>query len=241
MIVANQKPFEQVKGFVDEYDKVLVAGCGTCVTVCHAGGQKEVGMLVSGLKIAYRLEDREKTFFETTVQRQCDEEFIEPLMDIVKKGNVDAVLTLACGVGVNFLADRLEGVPVFPGVNTSFYGAAVEHGVWQGMCAGCGDCITYLTGGICPVARCTKSLINGPCGGMNNGKCEISPDVDCGWHLIINRMKQLGKYKDLLNIVEPRDWTNFGTVGSGMQKKRDIRGSIVDPEVEAEPAGEIRK
>lgn len=241
MIVANEKPFGQVKSFLEGYERILVAGCGTCVTVCHAGGQKEVGILVSGLKIAFKAEGKKKEFFQSTVQRQCDDEFLEPLKEIVKNEKIDAVLTLACGVGVNFLADRIGNIPVYPGVNTTFYGAAIEHGVWQGLCAGCGDCITWMTGGVCPVARCTKSLINGPCGGMNQGKCEISPDVDCGWHLIIERMKSLGRYDELKKLAKPRDWTNFGTVGSGMQRKRDTRGPATDPEKDAEPSGQIRK
>ena len=84
----------------------------------------------------------------------------------------------------------------------------MEHGTWLEMCAGCGDCILHLTGGICPVARCTKSLMNGPCGGTNDGKCEINPETECGWVLIVNRMKELGTLDKLSEINPPRDWSS---------------------------------
>lgn len=207
MIVADQKPFQEVKGFVEGYGKILVAGCGTCVTVCLSGGEAEAKMLASGLRIAFRQEGRQAVVIEDTVQRQCDEEFVVPLLERVREENVDAVITLACGVGVNFLADRLGKIPVFPGVNTTFYGAAVKPGVWSEMCAGCGNCITSLTGGICPIARCSKHLLNGPCGGSEKGKCEVDPQrIDCVWQLIYDRLKNLGRLEDLSRMLPAKDW-----------------------------------
>ncbi|MFZ2447905.1 MAG: methylenetetrahydrofolate reductase C-terminal domain-containing protein [Syntrophobacteraceae bacterium] len=207
MIVADQKPFEQVKGFIETFEKVLVVGCGTCVTVCLSGGAAETQLLASGLRIAFGREDKQKVILEDTVQRQCDEEFVLPVLDRVKTEKIDAVITLACGVGVNFLADRLGDVPVFPGVDTTFYGAAVEPGLWAEMCAGCGNCITHMTGGICPIARCSKHLFNGPCGGSEKGKCEVNPKTtDCVWQLIYDRMKRLGRLDELTNILPVKDW-----------------------------------
>ena len=207
MIVADQKPFEQIKGFVEDYEKILVVGCGTCVTVCLSGGDAEAKLLTSGLNIAFKREGKNKIILEDTVQRQCDEEFVLPILDRVKEEEIDAVITLACGVGVNFLADRLGNIPVFPGVDTTFYGAAVEQGMWAEMCAGCGNCITQYTGGICPIARCSKHLFNGPCGGAENGKCEVDPEnIDCVWTLIYKRMKALGRLQDMQNIIPMKDW-----------------------------------
>jgi len=119
----------------------------------------------------------------------------------------DLVLSTACGVGVNFLAQRIGNIPVYPGINTSFYCAVPKPGEFIELCAGCGNCILHLTGGICPIARCTKSLMNGPCGGTDKGKCEISQEVDCGWYLIVERMKQLGNLEALVEIQPPRDWS----------------------------------
>lgn len=207
MIVADPKPFQEVKEFVERFAKILIVGCGTCVTVCLSGGEAEAQMLASGLRIAFQKEQKDNTVLECTVQRQCDEEFIVPVLDRVREQGIDAVITLACGVGVNFLADRLGDIPVFPGVNTTFYGAAVEPGLWAEMCAGCGNCITAYTGGICPIARCSKHLLNGPCGGSANGKCEVDPkNIDCVWQLIYDRMKRLGRLHELQNMLPAKDW-----------------------------------
>jgi hypothetical protein len=164
-------------------------------------------VVASGLRIGFLREDREVEILEDCVTRQCEPEFVEPLVDRISNNGVEAVLSLGCGVGVNFLADRLGSIPVFPGVNTEFFGAAVEPGVWVEMCAGCGNCILHLTGGICPIARCSKSILNGPCGGSQDGKCEISPDVDCGWNLIVERMKKIGTLERLGELIPPRDWS----------------------------------
>lgn len=207
MIVADPKPFGQVKGFVEQYEKILVVGCGTCVTVCLAGGMAEVQVLASGLRIAFARDGVAKTVLEDNVQRQCDEEFVLPVLERVATEKIDAVITIACGVGVNFLADRLGGIPVYPGVDTTFYGAAVQLGMWAEMCAGCGNCITHLTGGICPIARCSKRLLNGPCGGSEKGRCEVDPqNIPCVWQLIYDRLKRLGRLQDMINFVAAKDW-----------------------------------
>ncbi len=119
----------------------------------------------------------------------------------------DVVLSLACGAGVQTMAKLFPGLRVLPALNTNLIGMAEEHGVWTEVCLACGDCILGRTGGICPVTRCSKQLLNGPCGGSMNGKCEISKDVDCAWQLIIDRLKELGRL-DLLEEVFPvKDWS----------------------------------
>jgi ferredoxin len=207
MIVAERKPLTEIKSFVENYKKILIVGCGTCATVCLAGGDTEVKVVSSGLRIGFLKEDKEIEILEDCITRQCEPEFVTQIVERVKKEKVEAVLSLGCGVGVNFLADKLESIPVYPGVNTEFFGAAVEPGVWVEMCAGCGNCILHLTGGICPIARCSKSILNGPCGGSIDGKCEISPDVDCGWYLIVERMKNIGTLEYLGELIPPRDWS----------------------------------
>jgi ferredoxin len=223
MIVADPKPFEQVKSYIDTFEVILIVGCGTCVTVCLAGGLAEVQLLASGLRIAFGKNGKQKTILEGNVQRQCDEEFVLPVLNRVRDEGIDAVITLACGVGVNFLADRLGDVPVFPGVDTTFYGAAVEQGLWAEMCAGCGNCITAHTGGICPIARCSKHLLNGPCGGSANGKCEVDPkNIDCVWQLIYDRMKRLGRLHELQDLLPAKDWRTASDGGV----RRTVRESL---------------
>lgn len=207
MIVAERKPLGEIKSFAENYKKILIVGCGTCTTVCLAGGEAEVKVVASGLRIGFLKEDREIEVLEDCITRQCEPEFVTKVIQKVEKEKIEAVLSLGCGVGVNFLAEKLENVPVFPGVNTKFFGATVEPGVWIEMCAGCGNCILHLTGGICPIARCSKSILNGPCGGSKNGKCEISSEVDCAWHLIVKRMSKMGTLHLLGNIIPPRDWS----------------------------------
>ena len=223
MIVADSKPLDEVFGYISGYRKVLVLGCGECVTVCQVGGEKEVGVLAQALRLKVKTEGVEIEFAQNTIQRQCEPEFVDALLADID--GVDAILSLACGVGVNFIADRDRVIPVFPGVNTTFMGATVEHGVWAERCAGCGECILHLTGGICPVARCAKNILNGPCGGTNNGECEIStPDdpIDCGWALIIERMKKLGTLEKLTEIVPPKDWSTGSAGGPRKRVREDL-------------------
>jgi ferredoxin len=210
MIVGSQKPFEDIWEMVKDFKRVLVFGCNTCVAICHAGGGKEAEMLASMIRMKATQEGKEMDVKHASVERHCEPEYFEPVMEDLK--NYDLVLSTACGVGVNFLSERIGNIPVYPGINTSFYGAVTEPGVFEEFCAGCGDCILHLTGGICPVARCSKTLMNGPCGGTDKGKCEIGKEVDCAWYLIVERMKALGTLDKLAVVRPPHDWSP-GTAG----------------------------
>lgn len=224
MIVADSKPIDEVFGFIEGYRKVLVLGCGECVTVCQVGGEKEVGILAQALRLKAKSEGKGIEFLEDTVRRQCDTEFVAPVLEGLE--GADAILSMACGVGVNFLADQLGDIPVFPAVNTTFMGATIEHGEWAERCAGCGECVLHLTGGICPVARCAKSILNGPCGGTNEGKCEIStPErpVDCAWALIIERAEKLGTLDKLKDIIAPKDWSKARDGGPRTRVRADLK------------------
>jgi len=229
MIVGQQKPIEEIIGMIERYQKILVLGCGACVTVCHAGGEKEVQTLSAALRLAFKKQGSEKLITEGTTIRQCEWEFCEPFVEQIKKA--DCVLSLACGVGVNFLAGRIGNKPVFPGLDTSFYGAVVEHGVFVEMCAGCGKCILHLTGGICPVARCAKTIMNGPCGGCKDGKCELG-DRDCAWYLIVQRMKDLGTLEKLYDIIPPKDWRTARDGGQRKLVREDLRIAATAPTTE---------
>jgi len=210
MIVGSQKPLDEIWGMVKDSKNVLVFGCNTCVAICHAGGEKEAESIASLLRTKAGQEGVDMKVESMGIQRHCEPEYFEPVMDRVR--GYDMVLSTACGVGVNFLAERIGKVQVCPGINTSFYGAVESPGVFKELCAGCGDCILHMTGGICPVARCSKTLMNGPCGGTDNGKCEIGKEVDCAWYLIVERMKTLGTLDQLAEVRPPRDWSP-GTAG----------------------------
>jgi len=157
MIVAEKKPIEEIIDQVKDFQKLLIAGCNECVTVCEAGGKKEVGILASALRMYFMNEGKKVEIDEVTLERQCDHEYLEEIRDRIDK--YDAVLSLACGVGVQFMAEKYFSTPVFPGVNTCFIGAAEERGVWSERCQACGQCILGETAGICPISRCAKRLL----------------------------------------------------------------------------------
>ncbi len=205
MIVAEQKTLDEIRAEISAFDKVLLLGCGTCVTVCFAGGEKEVGVLASTLRLATAVDGKQKEYAEATVTRQCEWEFLDEIADEI--GSADAVLSLGCGIGVQAIAERFPQVRVYPGLNTSFLGLPMEHGTWAARCAACGDCVLGQFAGICPIVRCSKSLLNGPCGGSQGGKCEISPDIPCGWQQIYDRLELMGSLEDLEEIVPPKDWS----------------------------------
>ncbi len=205
MIVAERKPFDEILAMLAPFKKVLVLGCGSCVTVCLTGGEKQAEMLASQLRLAAGKKGLELTTEADCITRQCDREFIEDLAR--DPGDYDAVLSIACGVGVGFMSEVCPDTPVLPGLNTTFYGANTAPGVWSEYCHGCGDCVLDLTGGICPIARCSKSLINGACGGTNDGKCEVDKDMDCAWYLIYTRLKDLGRLDELRKMRPARQWS----------------------------------
>jgi len=234
MIVAERKSLSEMRSFVDAYQRILIVGCGTCTTVCLAGGEAEVKVVASGLRISFLKDDKEVEILEDCVTRQCEPEFVDPVKQKVVDQDVEAVISLGCGVGVNCLAETLETIPVFPGANTQFLGGVLQPGTWLEMCAGCGNCILHLTGGICPIARCSKSILNGPCGGSQNGKCEISEDVDCGWALIVERMKALGTLDQLETMIPPRDWSTSRHGGPRRLVREDVASLSEDGGGEAE-------
>jgi ferredoxin len=221
MIVAERKPLEEIRKMMGGYARILVVGCGTCVTVCFAGGEREVATLASALRMAARKEGRGIEVAEATVERQCDPEFVEELRDTVHE--VEAVLSMGCGAGVQTIAETLPGMPVYPALNTGFIGRTEEQGIWSERCAACGNCILHLTGGICPIARCSKSLLNGPCGGSKNGKCEINPELDCAWQLIHDRLKALGRLEELEEILPVKDWSVNRDGGPRRHVREDMR------------------
>ena len=205
MIVADRKKIPEIRDMIKEHKRVLLVGCGTCVTVCLAGGERETGILGSALRMALRLEHRDVVVDECTIERQCEDAFIDILAQ--RAGEYDAICSLGCGAGVQALAERFASIPVYPGLNTQFMGILESQGVWTEKCAGCGNCRLGEFAGVCPITRCAKHLLNGPCGGSRDGKCEVSPNIDCAWQLIHDRATRLGILERFEQIVAPHDWS----------------------------------
>jgi ferredoxin len=221
MIVADRKPLEEIQEMVKPYAKIMLVGCKGCVTVCNVGGLKEVQILASILRIARKKEGRPLEVEERMLERQCDPEYLEQLRDSFDK--YDAVLSMACGVGPQFLSEAYPGQKFFPTVNTKFFGGAVRHGVWEERCAGCGTCVIHYYDGLCPIARCSKSLQHGPCGGSAKGKCEISKETECIWDTIVRKKMEQGRLADLRVHRTPKDWRTSRDGGP----RRSIREELV--------------
>lgn len=221
MIVGEQKPLEEIKELVADYERILVLGCGTCVTVCFTGGEKEVGILASSLRMATKIDGQGKVFDEDTVQRQCEWEFLDAVEQEIKEH--DLILSMACGIGVQAIVERFPQARVAPAINTTFLGLPEEHGLWTERCAACGECMLHQTAGVCPIARCAKSLMNGPCGGSQDGKCEIDPEVACAWQLIYDRLKAQGRLDQMLEITPARDWSTSRDGGPRRLVRQDLR------------------
>ena len=211
MIVGEQKPIAEIKEMVAPYHNLLLLGCGTCVKTCFTGGEDEVAVLASALRLTFRKEGREIEIEELTVERQCENEFIQEAAEAIARN--EAVLSLACGAGVQAIAKRYPRVVVLPGVNTTFLGIMEKRGLFTEECVGCGNCVLAVFGGICPITRCSKKLLNGPCGGSSEGKCEVNPDIDCAWHLIIERCRELGQMDNLRAYIPAKNWNTSNAGG----------------------------
>jgi len=221
MIIAEQKPLEEIKSLLGSAEKVLVVGCGTCVTVCFAGGSREAAITAASLRMSSKLDGGGKDVTDVTVQRQCEWEYLDTIREEVSQA--DVILSLGCGIGVQAMVEHFPEKWIVPGLNTTFLGIPTEQGVWDERCAACGDCILGLTGGICPIARCSKSLLNGPCGGSEAGHCEIDPDVQCAWQLIYDRLSSMGKLDVLLEIQPPKNWSTSRDGGPRKIVREDLR------------------
>ncbi len=224
MIVAKQKPLPEIYEQIKNHEKVVVLGCNSCVAVCHSGGSKEAEVLASLLRILALQDRRGIQILHGGIGRQCEnhEDFSE-IQGLLEEA--EAILSIACGAGIQFLAQKYPRKPIYPGVDTSFLGATETPGFWTEKCQGCGECILEQTGGICPVTRCAKRLLNGPCGGSSQGSCEIHPEQECVWQRIIDRLKALGRL-DLLEMPAPiKDWSRERAGGPRKRVLEDETGN----------------
>jgi len=208
MIVTTQKPLDEILDFISPYTNVLIAGCDGCTQPPR--GLREAKTLSQLLELGGKLRNKDFNFKTTTTAKQCDyyltASALKPQIE-----EMEAVLSLACGIGVQTLAELFTEIPAFPAQNTHFMGAEErEAGILEERCVGCGDCLIALTGGICPIARCSKGLLNGACGGSKDGKCELNSERDCGWILIYEQLKKQGKLQNLKEFRPPRDYQLSG-------------------------------
>jgi ferredoxin len=229
MIIGEQKPLEEIQGLLGEAENVLVVGCGTCVTVCFAGGSREAQILSSSLRMSSKLKGKPQDVSDVTVQRQCEWEYLDEIEKEV--AGAEIILSLACGIGVQAMAKHFPDKWIIPGLNTTFLGIPAEQGIWEERCAACGDCVLGLTGGICPIARCSKTLLNGPCGGSEAGHCEVDNDIPCAWQLIYDRLTAMGREEYLLELQPPKNWQVSRDGGPRKIVREDLR--LISDELES--------
>jgi len=203
MVKAKKKPIPELINVIKPYKKVLNLGCGGCVSVCLAGGQKEINVLNAELALEVGKSIKIEGY---TIERQCRPLYVNEIEKIVQR--YDCLLSMACGAGVQLLAETYPGIPVFPAVNTIAIGIDRDVGVYEEKCRACGDCIIGYTGGICPITRCAKGLFNGPCGGVHEGVCEVSDTVACAWVEAYQRLRVQNRLDCIDNIREPLEWQN---------------------------------
>jgi hypothetical protein len=204
MIVTTQKPLDEILGFISPYKNVLIVGCDGCTQPPR--GIREAETLSQLLELGSGQRNIRLAFKVNTLVKQCDSYLTAVALKDMIDGDVEAVLSLACGLGPQTIASLYPELPVFPAQNTVFMGSEErEAGTLEERCSACGDCVLGLTGGICPVTRCAKSLLNGPCGGSQNGKCEVDPNKDCAWALIIEHLDKLGRLYVLEEIQPAKD------------------------------------
>jgi ferredoxin len=219
MIVASPKSITELKRIIADHKKVLFVGCGTCVTVCLAGGEREVGISAYAMRMARKLDRNPIEITQITIERQCENEFLKDLAEAA--ASVEAIVSFGCGAGVQAIAERFPDKPVYAGLNTQFLGILEEQAVWTEKCLGCGDCMLAQFGGICPVTRCAKRLLNGPCGGSHEDRCEVDSDRPCAWQLIYARLKSIGQLDRLEEVVPPKDWSSAWYCGARKVVRKD--------------------
>lgn len=201
MIYTQNKPIDEVLESLASEKNIFLLACNGCAEVCETGGQKALSEMKAALQKAGK-----SVAGEALVDFLCNKLLVATRLTTErdKLKQADSILALTCGVGVQAVAKVVDMV-VHPGANTVSLGGL--QGLWPSdeRCQACGDCALDYTGGICPITSCAKELLNGPCGGSQDGKCEIDPEKDCGWFKIYERLEKLGRLENLQKIYSPRD------------------------------------
>ena len=203
MLISEQKPLEEILSYLEGDKSIFLIGCKGCAEGWGSGGEKQVAEMKN------TLQEKGKTVTgSVVVDMLCDPALTKLKLRAYKKeiAAADSILVLTDGAGVQTVAELVNKV-VHPGCNTLSSGGA--HAEWKEAerCLECGDCVLEFTGGLCPIARCSKLLLNGPCGGSQGGKCEVDPNIPCVWQQIVDHLAKLGQLDKLERLVAPKNWS----------------------------------
>ena len=206
MVVSEKKPIEELLGYLKGAKKVVLVGCGDCASACKTGGEPEISEMKETLA-ANGIEVTGSVIIPTACNLLLGKKELKAVKDALKEA--DAVVSMACGDGTQTIMKNVkkQNIPVYPANDTLFIGEVERVGKFEEACKACGECELGWTGGICPVTMCAKGLVNGACGGAKNGKCEVSPDNDCAWVLIYERLKALGQLDNMKEVRAPKDYS----------------------------------
>jgi hypothetical protein len=206
-LATEQKSMEEILTGLSRASKVFVVGCGTCTAVFRTGGRDEVLAMVEALREA----GKEVTGW-LVIPTTCDDLTLGALKEHAREiSATDALLVTSCSLGVQTVADALPEKPVYPAVDTMFIGKEGDLGAYREICVQCGECVIGRTGGICPVTSCAKGMMNGPCGGMNEGKCEADKTKDCVWVQIYDRLAAQDRLDEFRELHPPKDYSKWLT------------------------------
>lgn len=201
MIITQKKPIEEVMAMVGDAKTVAIVGCGSCATACQTGGEAQIAELTAVLEAAGK-----KVVATTVADYCCMNLGVKSKMRPIVAANPDCVISMSCGDGVQCVAKNAGTIPTYPSNDTMYLGEAVRFGVWEEACHFCGQCVLGQTGAICPITQCAKSLVNGPCGGQKNGKCEVNPENDCAWIKIYERLQATNQLEKLMQTREDKGY-----------------------------------
>ncbi len=202
MIITEQKPLEEILGYLEDYKRIAIIGCGECATVALSGGQKEVEEMALILT-----QNSKQVIYKEVISVACRVNNIKRAFKRSPKiHDADAILIMACGAGVQAVRQVIN-TPIYPGLNSLFLANAVKAVEYEQNCITCGNCILGITAGVCPRTHCPKGLLNGPCGGMEDGRCEIDPAMECAWAVINRRLKEIYNKNPIEHIIPPMDYS----------------------------------
>lgn len=222
MIISENKPMQEILEFLKDAQQIIIIGCNECAATCKSGGEDEV------IKMKEILEQQGKNVLGYTLLKPAcnllkSKKDLKIFKEELKKA--DAILSMACGDGTQTIVKNIKKVPVYPANNTLFIGETKRVGEFEESCKACGECELGWTGGICPITICAKGLINGACGGAKNGKCEVSPENDCAWIMIYEKLKELNKLENLVQMRPMKDYSKQNNPRSLNVKKKQEEAS----------------
>lgn len=218
MIVTKKRELNKLIDNIKDYKSIFLLGCSECASLCGTGGEPELKAMKE------TLESQGKEVIGMLVAKSGCQVLgtkleLKPFKEVIDKA--DCIVVMSCGAGTQTAVELYEDKPVYPANDSMFLGNMTRLKVFDERCSLCGECILDKTGGICPITRCAKSLLNGPCGGSQDGKCEISPDLSCAWELIIERLSRIGCLHLLEEIAPPKNWEPSHNSGLQTQKGKE--------------------